>query len=148
MIWMMKAIVLLLCSLFALAGFSQSLAISLNDLREGDLLFCVKDKGNQITDVTQGVGGMKIDHVAILHRTEGGTYALEAIHKGVSLTPIDSFMARRDMVLAARLKDTVGVARSVVRALRFLGKPYDFNFMPSDSAFDSLGYSFHQVILR
>ena len=132
---MMKAIVLLLCSLFALAGFSQSLAISLNDLREGDLLFCVKDKGNQITDVTQGVGGMKIDHVAILHRTEGGTYALEAIHKGVSLTPIDSFMARRDMVLAARLKDTVGVARSVVRALRFLGKPYDFNFMPSDSAF-------------
>lgn len=121
---------------FALSAMCQNMSgVGVAGLCEGDLLFCVKDKGNQITDVTQGVGGMKIDHVAILHRTEGGTYALEAIHKGVSLTPIDSFMARRDMVLAARLKDTVGVARSVVRALRFLGKPYDFNFMPSDSAF-------------
>lgn len=109
--------------------------IGLGSLCEGDLLFCAQEKGNNITDVTQGVGGMKIDHVAIFHRQGGRTFALEAIHSGVGLTPIDSFMARREVVLAARLRDTLGVARSVERALRFIGRPYDFNFMPDDSAF-------------
>lgn len=109
--------------------------IGLGSLCEGDLLFCAQEKGNNITDVTQGVGGMKIDHVAIFHRQGGRTFALEAIHSGVGLTPIDSFMARREVVLAARLRDTLGVARSVERALGFIGRPYDFNFMPDDSAF-------------
>lgn len=109
--------------------------IGLGSLCEGDLLFCAQEEGNNITDVTQGVGGMKIDHVAIFHRQGGRTFALEAIHSGVGLTPIDSFMARREVVLAARLRDTLGVARSVERALRFIGRPYDFNFMPDDSAF-------------
>lgn len=109
--------------------------IALGSLCEGDLLFCAQEKGNNITDVTQGVGGMKIDHVAIFHRQGGRTFALEAIHSGVGLTPTDSFMARREVVLAARLRDTLGVARSVERALGFIGRPYDFNFMPDDSAF-------------
>lgn len=109
--------------------------IGLGSLCEGDLLFCAQEKGNNITDVTQGVGGMKIDHVAIFHRQGGRTFALEAIHSGVGLTPTDSFMARREAVLAARLRDTLGVARSVERALGFIGRPYDFNFMPDDSAF-------------
>lgn len=109
--------------------------VGLGSLCEGDLLFCAQEKGNNITDVTQGVGGMKIDHVAIFHRQDGRTFALEAIHSGVGLTPIDSFMARREAVLAARLRDTIGVARSVERALEFIGRPYDFNFMPDDSAF-------------
>lgn len=109
--------------------------VGMGSLCEGDLLFCAQVNGNNITDVTQGVGGMKIDHVAILHRQGGRTFALEAIHSGVGLTPIDSFMARREAVLAARLRDTLGVARSVERALVFIGRPYDFNFMPDDSAF-------------
>lgn len=109
--------------------------VGVGSLCEGDLLFCAQVKGNNITDVTQGVGGMKIDHVAIFHRQGGRPFALEAIHSGVGLTPIDSFMARREAVLAARLRDTLGVARSVERALGFIGRPYDFNFMPDDSAF-------------
>lgn len=109
--------------------------VGMGSLCEGDLLFCAQVKGNNITDVTQGVGGMKIDHVAIFHRQGGRTFALEAIHSGVGLTPIDSFMARREAVLAAHLRDTIGVARSVERALGFIGRPYDFNFMPDDSAF-------------
>ncbi len=133
---MRKSIFLLLCLACVLASGAQGMdTVRLAQLCEGDLLFCANEKDSQITDVTQGVGGLKISHVAIFHRRGTSVYALEAIHKGVSLTPIDSFMARRDMVVAARLRDTVGVARSVARALRFLGKPYDFNFMPSDSAF-------------
>ena len=133
---MKKSIGILLCMLCTLSiGAQQMKKINRTNLCEGDLLFCAKEASNPITEVTQGVGGMKIDHVAIVHKQVNKTYALEAIHKGVTLTPIDSFMARREMVVAARLCDTLGVAQSVERALSFLGRPYDFNFMPSDSAF-------------
>lgn len=102
-------------------------------LCEGDLLFCVSAEGNNITDVTTGVADQKIDHVAIVHFDHGQCYALEATHKGVSLNPIDTFMAQRqNLVMAARLTDTTGVAASVQRALGYLGRPYDFLFMPDD----------------
>lgn len=106
--------------------------ITRSQLAEGDLLFCVARTGNNITDVTTGLDGRNIDHVAILHKERGHLFALEAIHKGVCLTPIDSFMKRRVAVVAARLKDTVDVARSVERAMKYIGTPYDFYFMPSD----------------
>ena len=133
---MKKSIGILLCMLCTLSiGAQQMKKINRTNLCEGDLLFCAKEASNPITEVTQGVSGMKIDHVAIVHKQANKTYALETIHKGVTLTPMDSFMARREMVVAARLCDTLGVAQSVERALSFLGRPYDFNFMPSDSAF-------------
>ena len=133
---MKKSIGILLCMLCTLSiGAQQMKKINRTNLCEGDLLFCAKEASNPITEVTQGVSGMKIDHVAIVHKQVNKTYALEAIHKGVTLTPIDSFMARRETVVAARPCDTLGVAQSVERALSFLGRPYDFNFMPSDSAF-------------
>lgn len=108
--------------------------VSWRSLNEGDLLFCVAKEANSITDVTQGIDGRRIDHVAIYHKESGNAYALEAIHKGVCLTPIDSFIGRRHTVIVAELKDTAGVAASVRTALGYLGRPYDFNFMPSDSA--------------
>lgn len=102
-------------------------------LREGDLLFCMSAEGNNITAVTHGADGRKIDHVAIVHFDGGRAYALEATHRGVCLNPLDSFMLqRKNLVVAARLVDTVGVAASVGRALGYLGRPYDFLFMPND----------------
>lgn len=123
---------LVFCCATAMAQTDNT--IDWRSLNEGDLLFCVAKEANNITDVTHGLDGRRIDHVAIFHREEGRAYALEAIHKGVSLTPIDSFIGRRQTVIAAELKDTAGVAASVRRALGYLGRPYDFNFMPSDSA--------------
>lgn len=108
--------------------------LGIKNLKEGDLLFCVAEKSNNITDVTSGLGGKRIDHVAIFHTAKGEAFALEAIHRGVCLTPIDSFMARRQNVVCARLRDTTGVAQSVERAMEYIGTPYDFYFMPSDSA--------------
>lgn len=130
-----RILFIITCCMLALAGYAQhTKVLTLEMLREGDLLFCAQSRGNSITDVTQGVGGLKIDHVAILHRVGKRAFALEAIHMGVCLTPIDSFLSRRETVVAARLRDTVGVARSVERAMKYLGRPYDFNFMPDDSA--------------
>ena len=105
-------------------------------LQEGDLLFCISAQGNAITQVTQGVEGQRIDHVGMVHHRNDSVFVLEAVHKGVVLTPIDSFLVRRDsLVFASRLVDTTGVSRSIERALQYLGRPYDFLFMPSDDAF-------------
>lgn len=130
-----RILFIITCCMLVFTDYAQQAKnLSVEMLREGDLLFCAQSRGNSITDVTQGVGGLKIDHVAILHRVGERAFALEAIHRGVCLTPIDSFLVRRETVVAARLKDTLGVGRSVERAMKYLGKPYDFNFMPDDSA--------------
>jgi uncharacterized protein YycO len=72
----------------------------------------------------------------MVHHRNDSVYVLEAVHKCVVLTPIDSFLVRRDsFVFASRLVDTTGVSRSVARAMQYLGRPYDFLFMPSDDAF-------------
>ncbi len=123
---------LLLCTAFLHAAPLQAQEW----LCEGDLLFCVSPDGNAITDVTAGIDGRRIDHVAIVHHEKDATFALEAVHRGVVLTPMDSFLLHRDsLVLVGRLRDTVGVVASAQRALAFLGRPYDFFFMPDDSAF-------------
>ena len=117
----------------SLQGVAQNLA---QQLQEGDLLFCVSAQGNHITQVTHGAEGMAIDHVGIVHLSKDSVYVLEAIHQGVVLTPIDSFLQRRDsLVIATRLKDTTCVSRSVQRAMQYLGRPYDYLFMPSDAEF-------------
>ena len=103
----------------------------ISQLQDGDLLFCLSSEDNHITDVTEGIDGARIDHVGIVV----GRQVLEAVHAGVVLTPIDSFLCRRDsLVMVARLTDTLGIHRSVERALQYLGRPYDFLFMPDDSA--------------
>ena len=61
---------------------------------KGDLMFVVKEESNPITDATQGIDGLKIDHVAIFHHTDSTDYALEAISKGVVLTPLAKFLER------------------------------------------------------
>ena len=66
---MKKSIGILLCMLCTLSiGAQQMKKINRTNLCEGDLLFCAKEASNPITEVTQGVSGMKIDHVAIVHK--------------------------------------------------------------------------------
>lgn len=122
--------------LFLAATLFGSAQNKVMQLQEGDLLFCISAQGNAITQVTQGVEGLRIDHVGMVHHRNDSVYVLEAVHKGVVLTPIDRFLVRRDsLVFASRLVDTTGVSRSVARAMQYLGRPYDFLFMPSDDTF-------------
>ena len=107
--------------------------VSVSDLRSGDLLFVVNGKGNNITDVTDGVDGLGIDHIAVF--LDGNV--IEAIPKyGVVENPLDSFLVRlsdRESVLVGRIEG-VDVEESVANARKFIGLPYDDIFMPSDSA--------------
>ena len=122
----LSLIVILLC------GCLRS-AVSVSDLRNGDLLFVVRGDGNNITNVTDGVDGLRIDHVAIYSEDT----VLEAIPvKGVVEWPLDSFLIRlavNDGVLVGRVRG-LDARGSVEKAVRFVGLPYDDIFMPGDSA--------------
>ena len=107
--------------------------VGMDSLCEGDLLFCAQVKGNNITDVTVGVDGLGIDHVAVY--AEGNV--IEAIpESGVVESPLGSFLVRlseNETVLVGRV-DGLDVRASVDNARRLLGLPYDDIFMPGDSA--------------
>ncbi len=117
--------------ILSLIGCS-SWSVTVSDLRDGDLLFVVNGLGNSITDVTVGVDGLKIDHVAIY----AGGDIIEAVPgRGVSRSQLDSFIVRlaeTDAVLVGRV-DGLDVGASIRNAERFSGSPYDEIFMPSDS---------------
>lgn len=124
-----KALLLVLA--FGVVACSEGITIT--DLRNGDLLFVVNGQGNNITDVTDGVDGLGIDHIAVF--SDGNV--VEAIPEyGVVENPLDSFLVRlsdRESVLVGRIEG-VDVEESVANARKFLGRPYDDIFMPSDSA--------------
>ena len=108
-------------------------------IEEGDLIFVAQPQDNAITQVTQGIDSLAIDHVAIMHRIggeKGPLYALEAIPRlGVVLTPIDSLVTREQgaTFVLQRVED-VDATSSVRKALRYVGLPYDDLFLPGDSA--------------
>lgn len=110
------------------------------DVREGDLAFVVNRQGNAITSVTHSINSLPIDHVAIMHRIGGDNgplYALEAIpHGGVCLTPVDTFLVAnggRENIVMGRVED-LDAHHSIKAALTLVGLPYDFNYMPQDTA--------------
>ncbi len=119
--------------------------VKMPEMQHGDLLFNVvpprgTEMASAIADVTCDSDEMQISHVAIVCRKGGDVYALEATMKnGVVMTPIDSFIEHADCtadgnpyIILARLNDTIGVAKSVSRAEEYIGKPYDFLYMPDE----------------
>ena len=136
----LKPLLLVLFILFCgcSSALEQDEDISLHNLREGDLMFVVKEQSNAITDATQGIDGLKIDHVAIFHHTDSLDYALEAIGKGVVLTALTDFLNRakgkegRPLIAVGRVIADCDIATSMKRALSYLGRPYDHFYMPDD----------------
>lgn len=115
-------------------------------LEEGDLLFTVtapaesSPHSNAITEVINGYGKYKINHVAIVCHQNGKTYALEAsIKHGVWLNPIEQFFeaetqGNKTYILQGRLKDSLLAEAAVQRALTYLGKPYDVLFSSTEES--------------
>lgn len=101
-------------------------------------MFVVKETSNPITDATQGINGLKIDHVAIYHHTDSVEYALEAYSKAVTLTPLTKFLNRakgkegKPLIAVGRIIVDCDMNTSMMRALSYLGKPYDHFFIPDD----------------
>ena len=98
---------------------------------DGDLLFCIADEDNAITDVTQGIDGMKIEHVGIYYNKN----VIEATKsRGVCLTPIDSFISNNGRRVIIGRVDNADVKQSIENALKYKGLPYDTLFMPDNRA--------------
>lgn len=131
------------CAESRLAGGQNLSTLRVEELKTGDLLFVVNPAGNAITEVTQGYHGLQIDHVGIVIRQGNRLDVVEATTpQGVTTTPIFDFMhpqndhrLQQTYILAGRLKKKFSEETLRSRLHRYLGKPYDYLFMPDDSAF-------------
>jgi hypothetical protein len=139
----MHKILLFILLSFA-SGITAAQPLTSSSLKNGDLLFQVNSRTDftaAIADVTRGSDSLDISHVAIVCRSKEQLYALEAdCDSGVWMNPIDSFLKHsaqyrhHPMVLVGRLKSTNLADRCVHRAMRYIGRPYDFLFAGNDSA--------------
>ena len=84
-------------------------------LHEGDLLFHVTDRQSAITEVTPGM----IDHVAIVLSADS---VIEAVGRGVVVTPISELLKQDGYFVVGRVSD----------ASRFLGRSYDYLYLPDN----------------
>lgn len=103
----------------------------------GDLLFQDTDCGpfcDAIEKVTTGYRGANLTHVGIVSKDDGGELVvIEAVSKGVSATPLQSFLGRssdanrRPKVLAGRLKPDFRhlIPAAIKEARALTGKAYD-----------------------
>lgn len=119
-----------LLALSATAACAQSLP-----LHEADLIFLSPAAPNAITASTCHAEGISYDHVAIFHLIGGKLpYVIEATPPRVCLTPLDSLLTSSPRATLARVNVPFDTTATIAAALRFVGRPYDFYFEPSDSA--------------
>lgn len=93
-------------------------------LRAGDLLFHVAGRPSAITQVRTD----QIEHVAI---ALGRDSVIEATHRGVVVTPIDS-LPKDGYYLIGRVRGSVDRQRTIANARQYLGRAYDFVFLPDN----------------
>lgn len=110
--------------LFSFLSFNSACQPS---IKMGNLLFHVSEEPNAITDVT---GGLMIDHVAIAVSEDS---VIEAIGRGVVITPIKDIMQQPGHYLIARVRKADG-KQSVANARHYLGCAYDSLFLPDNDA--------------
>lgn len=110
--------------LLTVALMLQCISAAAQHLKPGDLLFHVPAAANHITDVTPAM----IDHVAIVLSEDS---VIEAKHRGVVTTPIDSLRRQEGYYIIGRVRRADRI-RSLANARRYLGRKYDFIFLPDN----------------
>jgi uncharacterized protein YycO len=129
----MRAIALLIVSMFAQAASAQILP-----LRDGDIVFQTSRSSQSMA--VQEATGSRYSHMGIVFIRNGKPFVYEAAGK-VQYTPLKKWAARGvgSQLLAKRLKnanevlDAKAVKKLRVAADEFEGKPYDPTFEWSDS---------------
>lgn len=129
----------LFCALSLLCQ-AQMKVMPQDSLRDADLLFVVNVKGNAITAVSEGLDKLPIDHVAIFFRDKNDAKpsVIQADYEGVRVCPLDSFLMGNapdsipPFILVGRVSASLNVGRSMANAFSFLGKAYDYDYLPDD----------------
>ncbi|NPA43593.1 MAG: hypothetical protein GXO27_06175 [Chlorobi bacterium] len=106
--------------------------------RTGDLIFQDLDCPlcEAIEGSTRGYQGKPVSHMGIIYRRGRNIYVIEA-YDGVTLTPLDTFLARSPRILVGRLRRPYRqhIPSAVERALSLKGKPYDESFLPRNDKY-------------
>lgn len=123
----------------ALCCHAELSLVCSDSLRCCDLLFVVNNRGNAITAVTEGAASLPIDHVAIFYNDAqtGTPSVVQADYEGVRGCGLQDFCAENSdsaAVLVGRLTVELDCEKSLTNAFSFLGKPYDFDYLPDDEA--------------
>ena len=103
-------------------------------LRDGDLLFVVAPQPNAITEVTKIGTQLPIDHVAIFFRQGKTPMVIEAAYDGVTEKTFDIFAKSAGQMLIGRVRGDFDAVGSIQRARTYVGRPYDFVFLPGNEA--------------
>lgn len=118
-------------------------------VQEGDLLFQQSNCGplcDAIEEVTQGFRGAKFSHIGLVFCHQDSFFVIEAISKGVTITPLGTFLERsldnhgHPKVCIGRLKKefTYLIKPTIGYAMEYVGKPYDnYYSMDNDSYYCS-----------
>lgn len=113
-------------------------------LQSGDLLFREETSGKlseAIDQVTQTSGETHFSHVGLVEITDTGTVVLHAIPKdGTCIISLNEFLHPKGdsvVVIAYRLKEEwqKGIPTAIRKAHQMLGKPYNFSYILSDTAY-------------
>lgn len=122
-------------------------------LQNGDLLFVSKGKStlsNAINDVTQTDKGTDYSHVALVERKDGSIYVLHAsTENGSERISLDTFLARykeQQTITVYRLKRTVDFNKVIQRAGYMLGKPYNYTYILTDTAYYCSDYIYNAFV--
>jgi hypothetical protein len=108
-------------------------------IQEGDFLFQKAECGplcDAIEEVTAGYHNLKFSHIGLVLKKAGTFFVIEAISKGVSITPLPEFLHRsldslgHPLIAVGRLKPAYHslVKPAITYALEYLGKPYNVSF--------------------
>lgn len=105
----------------------------------GDLIFetaAPSDMHNAIVDATVRDDALPITHVGIVYVDSAAqAYVIEATgERGVVLTPFDAFCDSASGVVVKRITADVPIAAAIERALAFVGRPYDWWYLPDNDA--------------
>lgn len=105
----------------------------------GDLIFETAsdaDMHQAIVQATVRAGEAPITHVGIVYvDSVGDAYVIEATgERGVALTPLQAFCDSAQGVVVKRLAVEVPIDKAIGRALEYLGRPYDWWYLPDNEA--------------
>lgn len=120
-------------------------------LKTGDLVFVgipmdySLDSSSMDAAIASATGdpdSLNLIHVAIAEVDESGSWIIDAtIKRGVDRHPLDTFVTdftlkggKMPVFIIKRLKDPSKAGEYVSNAKKYLGRPYDLHFMPSDDS--------------
>ncbi len=110
------------------------------NLKEGDLLFKQEidnDFSDAIAKATASIDKYNFTHVAVAHKEDNKWYAIEAIKKGVCMTPFSEFKNPKAIIVIGRLKNKYQpcITKAIDSLKTKIGCSYDDYFSANNNLY-------------